>query len=192
MGRHLDVVEIGVIGDLLEFQQSAHLRNVGRDDARRLLFNQLAKALVQVEVLAGADRRPRRVRDAALRFDIAGRHRVLEPDQVDRLERLRQLDGVVDPELPVRIHRHHDLGADGVPHRPCDAHHPRQLLRADHAVERLDPLAARMIVVGQVQRVGIGIVEIEFDRRESRRHHLPGAPRVVRPAHTNSPSWQSA
>ena len=60
-----------------------------------------------------------------------------------------------------------------------DAHHPRQLLRADHAVERLDPLAARMIVVGQVQRVGIGVVQIEFDRGKARRDHLLGASRVL-------------
>ena len=168
-----------MLGHLLGLGEAAHLRDVGGDDASRLLLDQLAIALLAIEVLARADRRPRAVRDMALRLDVLGRDRVLEPKQIKGLERLGQPDRVIDAELPVRVHRHHDLG----PHRLADGadhlHHPAHLERADRAVEGLEPAPSRMRVLRDVDRVGIGRVEVELDGGEALGHHLPGLLRIV-------------
>ena len=42
----------------LRLHEPPHLRDVGSDDVRRLLLDQLAVAVLAVEVLAGADRGP--------------------------------------------------------------------------------------------------------------------------------------
>ena len=63
-----------------------------------------------------------------LRLDVFRRHGIFQPEQIERLQPLRQFDGVVDAELPVRVHRDHHFGADRFAHRAHHVNHPVQLL----------------------------------------------------------------
>lgn len=112
-----------MVGDLLGLGEAAHLGDVRGDDPGRLLLDQLAVAVLAVEVLAGADRRSGAVGDMALGLDVLGRHRVLEPEQVERLGRLGELDRAVGV-FPVGVHGDHDLGADGIPDGAHHVDHP--------------------------------------------------------------------
>ena len=101
--REGDVVDLGQVGDLAALREPAAFRDVGHDDVDRLLLDQLAETVAQIEILAGADRRGGGALDLAHGVDVLGRHRLLEPHQVQRLEVAGQPDGArhVEPRVDV-------------------------------------------------------------------------------------------
>ena len=63
----------------------------------------------------------------AQRGDVLRRHRVLEPQQAERLELVREALGVGDLVAPVAVERDVDLVADGVDHRRGELDHRADL-----------------------------------------------------------------
>ena len=80
------------------------------DDVDRAPVDHLAE-LVRHQHLAGADRDRALVADALLRVEVEDRHRILEPFQVERLQRPRQADRGLDVEAEVAVERDLGVGA---------------------------------------------------------------------------------
>src|SRR4051812_19181529 len=87
MRREWDVVHLGEMRDLAALGKSAALWDVRHDDVRPLLLEQFAKAPSQIEVFADANRRAAAHADLLERFDVLGRNRLLEPEQIEPLHR---------------------------------------------------------------------------------------------------------
>lgn len=77
------------------------------------------------------------------------------------------INGVVDAEFPMGVLGDHDLGADSFPDRADHIDHATHFLGSDGAVEWLEPLAARIGVVADIDGVGIARVEVELDGGEA-------------------------
>ena len=106
-------------------------------------LERLAEAVAQVAVLAGGDRRARRRRDPAQRRHVLGRDGVLEPEQAERLELVREPQGVGDLVAPVAVEGDVDLVADRVDHRGGELDH--------------EPISARLSVPAEVSCMyGVG------------------------------------
>ena len=86
-------------------------------DVAALQLDQAAEAVARIQILAGADRDVDGVRHARHRFGIARRHRILQPHRLDRLDRLRHVDGVAHVVLPVRFDAEVDVGPELFAHR---------------------------------------------------------------------------
>src|ERR1700692_4061375 len=175
-----DVVEVRVVGDFLCLRKTSHFRNVWRYDAGGLFLDQFAISVLAIEVLTRADRRTRAVCHVTLRLDVFRWNRIFQPQQIERLQCLRQFYGVVHAELPVGIHRHHNFRTDPLAHGAHHIDHPSHFLRSNGPVEWLEPLPARARIVGDIDRVGVARVQVELDGREPVSYHLAGALRIIR------------
>ena len=82
MRRKGYVVGLGHIGDFATFAQAAALGYIGHDDIDGLFFDDFAKAVAQVCILSGADRRLSGVCDIGHGLNIFRRHRLFQPHQV--------------------------------------------------------------------------------------------------------------
>ena len=149
--RDRDVVRVGEVGDPARLEQSAGLLQVRRGDLDRAGLERLAEAVPQVAVLAGRDRRRRRRRDPAQRGDVLGRDRVLQPQQPERLELVREPLRVGDLVAPVAVERDVDLVADGVDHRGGEVDHLADLGPGQRARRRVLHVRRRDVEV-ELQR----------------------------------------
>ena len=126
-------MRVGVVGDAAALEQPAGLLEVGRGDVDRPALERLAEAVAQVAVLARRDRRAGRRGDAPQGGDVLGRDRVLEPQQAERLELVREPLRVGDLVAPVAVEGDVDLGPDGVDHRGGELDHRAHLGAAERA-----------------------------------------------------------
>ena len=124
--------------------------------------------MAQVEVLAGADRGRGRRGDLAHGVDVLGRHRLLEPHQLQGLEVLREADGAVLVEPRVQVGGDVDLGPRRLDHHLGEAHHAVVLPAVGGHVEGvLD------VVLGLAAGVAVGAdVEVDLERGEAGLQHL--------------------
>ena len=150
--------------------------------SQRLHLDQRTEPVAGVEVFAGTDRDVDRVRDPGHRLEVAGRHRILQPHRLDRLDRLRHLNGIAHVVLPVRLDAEVDVGAELVAHdlhRPADA--PQVLQREPAGIA----VVTRLLVVGIGLRRDAVPLELECRPPELLRPGLPDlfAPRlgILRP-----------
>ena len=79
--------------------------------------------MAQIEVLAGADRGRGRARDLGHGVDVLGRHRLLEPHQLQLLEVAGEADGAVLVEPGVEVGGDVDVVAGGFHHHLGQLHH---------------------------------------------------------------------
>ena len=158
--RQRHVVDLGHVGDLAALRQTAALGDVGHDVVDRLLLQQVAEAPAQVEVLAGAEGHRRDALHLAHRRHVFRRHRLLQPEQPERLHRPRHGDPAGDVVAAVHVDREVDRRPDRLPHR----RHP-----LDHPVELG---VGGVPVPAVVAEAGPRLVDVELERVEAEGDHL--------------------
>ena len=151
---HQDAVQVGVLGDPLQLGDAADVGRIGADDVDGVGLDQLLEVLAQVDLLAGMDRRRGAAGQVAVDIgvDVGGivaGEQVLQPHHVQRLQRLREADGVGHHPAGAAVERQPDLIAHHLLHRLDTGDHVLQpLLGQQPAVERA-MVAARC---GRVRR----------------------------------------
>ena len=126
-------------------------------------LEQLAEAVGEVDVLAGADRRAGRIGDALVGLHVLGRDRLLQPHQVERLQPLGDL--LAGRRVVAAVH----VGAD------VDVR-PDRLARGGHLVDHALHFGRAGGPVVAIVFVGVvGLVEVELHRREAHVDGFSGA-----------------
>jgi len=113
--RHVE--DIGEIRDLHPLAQAADLRDVGRDDVEGSLGQQSASTVGPIDVLAGGDRRPRRLGNLTLDVVVLRRDWVLQPPDIVGFERLGQSARTPRGVRPVTVEG--DIGTVADRRRDC-------------------------------------------------------------------------
>ena len=119
VAHHRQVEGLGHAGDLHPLRDAAHAQEIDHHDVDGAVLQQVAEGHDAVVVLAGGDRRGERVGDAGQAGIVVVGGRVLQPEEVIRLDAAPDLDGLVHaPEL-VDVAHQVDVRPDGLAH---DAH----------------------------------------------------------------------
>ena len=93
-----------------------HVADVGVDDVGCAALEHLAELEARVELLAGHDRHADLAAALGQRADVARRHRLLEPERIERLEHARDPHRVHGRQPAMHLDQEIDLGADRLAH----------------------------------------------------------------------------
>ncbi len=158
-------MDVGVCRDPARVAEPADLLDVGREDVDAAPVDQRCEAVQPVEVLAGADRGRRPLRDPRDRLEILRRSRVLEPEHGQVLEGAREPERIRRGVAPMQVERDLRSARDRRDRRFGERDLPLQLRGRDRA---------RVQVLVREQRQ----VEVELQRREAAVGHLARTRRV--------------
>jgi hypothetical protein len=120
------IIDLGKVGDLLAFCEPTAFGHVRHNDVRRLLLQQLAETLAQIEILPYADRRAAPASHLTQGVDVLSGDRLLQPHQIERLHLPSDAGGArhvitrvkVDAEVDVRPSIRANVRLDGPPYAP--------------------------------------------------------------------------
>ena len=134
VGRHRQVEDLGEVGDPLGFEEAARVAQVGVEDVTTLIDDEILESLPPDEVLAGADGDLRGGDQAPPALGVVGGHGVFEPERLDRLDRLGELDRGPQVVLPVAVDHDVVVPADRLAAVLEALADPRQLGGREHPV----------------------------------------------------------
>ena len=152
------MLRFGHAGDLLRLEQPTHAAEVHLQDRGGVGAQHPREVVFRGQPLARRDGDAGGARDQGHLLGGIGRHRLLEPQGIVRLEALGEPDGAGGGHLAVRAEQQVGLVADGL------ADEPHETLAAVEFRERELPA-----IEGRV-----GTRRIELDRREALLHILDG------------------
>src|SRR5205807_2779623 len=125
--RHETPAGLGHRRDLLRFQQSAAVGDVGLDDLRRAEREQVPELGPRVQSLAGRNRDRDAARHLREGAGLVRGDRLLDPPRRQALEVARQRGGLGRGEPAVHFNEDLHIGPDGVADRLHEGHGPRML-----------------------------------------------------------------
>ena len=155
--RHETPAGLGHRRDLLRFEQSAAVGDVGLDDLRRAEREQIPELGPRVQPLAGRNRDRHAARHLDECAGLVGGDRLLDPPRRQALEVARQSGGLGRGEPAVHFNEDLHVGSDGVPDRLHERHRPRvlgPLQFAPAGAERIElegPVAPRRHPAGRLR-----------------------------------------
>ena len=131
MRRHLEVLLFGHHGDLQELRYTADARRIGLDEVHRVVVDQRPMLGDAGEHFARGDRRHQLRREPRVALDVIGIERLLDPDEIELLERPADAFGSGPVPLLVGVDHQRHAAVDGLAHRL----HP---LQVEHRVGLAD------------------------------------------------------
>src|SRR5574344_129296 len=109
---HLHAVVLGHVADLLGLEAAAAGQKVGMDHRERVRLEERLEILLEVDVLAGAERSRGRGMELAPLLDVAPRQDVLRPGEMVLLEAPEEIHAVLVGDVSEMVDRERDLPAD--------------------------------------------------------------------------------
>src|SRR5574344_404010 len=109
---HLHAVVLGHVADLLGLEAAAAGQKVGMDHRERVRLEERLEILLEVDVLAGAERSRGRGMELAPLLDVAPRQDVLRPGEMVLLEAPEEIHAVLVGDVSEMVDRKRNLPAD--------------------------------------------------------------------------------
>ena len=113
---HLHAVVLGHVADLLRLGDATARQEIGMDDRERVRFEERLEVLLEVDVLARAERRRRRGVELLPLLDVAPGEDILRPGEVVLLQPPQQLHAVLVGDVPEMVDRDRHFPADDLAH----------------------------------------------------------------------------